>query len=70
MSRCFDCFDEFIDGERWAVLKKMRDIVMPDNAPEPKSFFESACYDPVFVCADCAGWYRDHALLIQESSDV
>lgn len=66
--RCFDCFSEWVDGqERFAVLNQMRDIVIPTDAQEPASFFQCAAYDPVFVCADCAGWYRDEQKLSVEA---
>jgi len=65
--RCFDCFAELpADARKFAVLKQMRDIEIPENASEPKSFFWSMAHDPVCVCADCAGWYGDQALEIHE----
>jgi hypothetical protein len=63
MTRCFDCLAEFTDEmPRFAVLKKMRDVEIPADAMEPRSFFESMSYDAVVVCDDCAGWYGNDAL--------
>lgn len=63
-TRCHDCLDEFGNAERFAVLKKMRDIDAPKDAIEPPSFFQSACYDAVVICRDCAGWYGDEVIAI------
>ncbi len=50
------------------MLKKMRDVP-PECPPEDRRFVEILGHDPVVVCADCAGWYGDHAIPL-ESSDV
>lgn len=64
MTRCFDCFHDFTPDEyRFAVLKKMRDIPADWNGEDmARSMAESLCFDQVFVCADCAGWYGDHPI--------
>ncbi len=62
LARCFDCFHEFTaDEPRFAVLKKLRELgeEMPNG---DASIYESLTYDPVLVCADCAGWYGDHPI--------
>lgn len=63
--RCFDCFHDFApDEDRFAVLKKLRDIPEDWNGSEEARIFAwTACFDQVFVCADCAAWYGDHPLL-------
>ena len=64
--RCFDCFMEFaVDDDRFAVLKKMRDI--PENwhgDDIARAQLDSLCHDQVFVCEDCAGWYGDHPIRV------
>lgn len=66
MPRCFDCFHDFApDEDRYAVLKKMRDIPDDwhgDNIERRR--LENLCHDQVFVCSDCAGWYGDHPIPI------
>lgn len=60
--RCFDCFHEFAQTEeRFAVLKKLRDVG-DEMSNQDKAIYESLTYDPVLVCADCAGWYGDHPM--------
>lgn len=64
MSRCFDCFTEFAASqERFAVLKKMRDMPAGTDPVEARQL-DGLLYDQVFVCGDCAGWYGDHATLV------
>lgn len=61
--RCFDCFREFApDEDRFAVLKKMRDVPPEADPIERAAFLESLTYDQVFVCRDCAPWYGDHPI--------
>lgn len=66
MSRCCDCFHEFAaDEDRFAVLKKLRDMP-PGIQGEERALreLESLTYDQVFICADCAGWYGDHPIRV------
>jgi hypothetical protein len=64
VSRCFDCLEEFADGmERFAVLKQMRDLPA-ECPPDEARDLQWTLVDPVFVCADCAGWYGDHPIAV------
>lgn len=69
MGRCFDCLDEFTaDAPQFAVLKKMRDV--PDDwrgDDYARRYVESMSYDPVIICEDCASWYGDHAMEIENA---
>jgi len=66
MYRCFDCLEELQRGDRvFVVLKRMRDMP-PDAAPHEAKLLESLCFDQVFVCEDCAGWYRDHHIEVTD----
>lgn len=65
--RCDDCMDSLGDYCRvFVVLKKTRDLP-PDVDPTEARQLEGLCYDQVFICADCAGWYRD---AIEVTGDV
>ena len=66
MNRCFDCFHDFCsDEDRYAVLKKLRDVpdIIQGDERELR-LLESLTYDQVFVCRDCAGWYGEHPILV------
>jgi hypothetical protein len=61
-SRCEDCLDEFQPGGRiFVVLKRMRDLP-PDTDPREVRILDNLCFDQVFICEDCAGWYGDHSI--------
>lgn len=62
--RCSDCFHEFRrDEDRFVILAKRRDVPADWNGScEALSFAQTACFDQVFICADCAGWYGDHPI--------
>lgn len=51
--RCSDCLREFVNAERFAVLKEDTTRAYSD---EERSF--CAHLYEAFVCADCAGWYE------------
>ena len=64
--RCFDCSDD-LGARRFAVLKQMREFPTDDTLePWEVGMVRSMCFDPVFVCADCAGWYGDEAIDVSE----
>ena len=69
MTRCFDCLEDLPDDTpRFVVLKRMRE--MPADADEvEKRLFNALCFDPVPICADCAGWYGDHAIPLERLAD-
>ena len=64
--RCFDCLAEFNDEPRFVVLKKMRDVSPEADPTDRWAFLESLCYDEVFVCGDCAGWYGDDVFAVDD----
>jgi hypothetical protein len=64
MTRCFECLDEFHNGDqRYAVLKQMRELP-PDwiGTARARAEYEALCYDQVYICQDCAGWHGDEAI--------
>ena len=69
--RCFDCSDDFRGQKRFAVLKQLRDF--PDESelePWEVGMVRAMCFGPVFVCADCAGWYGDEAIDVTEDASA
>ncbi len=54
--RCSDCFDEFKDGPRYAVLKEDKSRSYNDE----ERLLGAHIY-PVLVCKICVGWYDDPA---------
>ena len=54
--RCSDCFTEFGDGPRFAVIKEDTSQSYSDD----ERLLGGHLYQ-VLVCEDCAGWYEDAA---------
>lgn len=66
---CFDCFAPIAEDEaQFAVLKKARDLP-GDVDPTEARLLESLTYDQKTVCGDCAGWYSDHALPMNDAAE-
>lgn len=58
MERCFDCFAELGDSERFAVLKE-RALTPEEAATDDPLVLGLLKWSQEFVCPACAGWYRD-----------
>jgi hypothetical protein len=56
--RCDDCFADFGDGDRFAVIKER--TLTPDEALSSDPFAAAlAKWQQAFVCGECQGWYSD-----------
>lgn len=69
MNRCFDCLCDFAPEEdRFAVLKQLHEFPADwQGDDKARRLVEVLLWAPVFVCADCAVWYGDHAIRLSST---
>ncbi len=73
MTRCDDCLDD-LGPVRFVVLKRRREWrngldAEQLSAPEA-AMCEALCWDEADICHDCAGWYGDDALAVEDDDAI